>query len=79
MAALPRSVKLRAFLRKRILQRLKELELDRRNAGMVMGMTKQQLSLLYADEDVFTFDRLADAAERLALDVRVQAVRPWRS
>ena len=77
MAALPPSVKLRADLRERIVGRIDEMNLSRRQAGEAMGFSKQQMSRLYADEDLFTFDRLVDAAEGLGLEVRVKTVRPW--
>lgn len=77
MAALPPSVKLRADLRERIIERIDEMNLSRRQAGEAMGFSKQQMSRLYADEDLFTFDRLVDAAAGLGLEVRVKTVRPW--
>jgi predicted XRE-type DNA-binding protein len=77
MAALPPSVKLRADLRERIVERIDEMNLSRKEAGEAMGFSKQQMSRLYADEDLFTFDRLVDAAKGLGLEVRVKTVRPW--
>lgn len=77
MPAQAPSLRLRADLRARILARIDELNYSRKEAGEAMGFTKQQMSRLYADEDLFTFDRLVDAAEGLGLEVRVKTVRPW--
>ncbi|MBK8064419.1 MAG: XRE family transcriptional regulator [Betaproteobacteria bacterium] len=77
MPALPPSVKLRTALRARIVERIDELNLSRKEAGEAMGLSKQQMSRLHADEDLFTFDRLVDAAAGLGLEVRVKTVRPW--
>jgi transcriptional regulator with XRE-family HTH domain len=77
MAAIPMSKKLRNALRARMLKRIEELRLDQKEAAEAMGFDRQQMWRFAAGEDVYTFDRLADAAAGLGLDVRVTAVRPW--
>lgn len=77
MAATPASKKLRNALRARMLKRIAELDLDHKVAAMAMGFDRQQMWRFATGEDVYTFDRLVDAAVRLGLEVRVQAVRPW--
>ncbi len=76
--AKPPSIKLRALLRERILDRVADLGVSQKQAGEMMGLTQQQVSRLTAGEDVFSFDRLVDAAAGIDLEVRVKAVRPWR-
>lgn len=73
----PQSARLRAHLRERIIDRIADLKMTRQQAGEAMGFNKSQMSRLMADEDVFSFDRLADAAEGVSLVVRVTATRPW--
>ena len=77
MAATPASKKLRNALRTRMLRRIVELGLDHKVAAMAMGFDRQQMWRFTTGEDVYTFDRLVDAAVRLGLEVRVTAVRPW--
>lgn len=71
------SSELRAHLRARIIDRIADLDLTRQAAGEAMGFNKSQMSRLMADEDSFSFDRLADAAAGIGLLVRVKATRPW--
>ena len=77
MAAVPASKKLRTALRARMMKRIEELGLDRKEAAETMGFDRQQMWRFAAGEDVYTFDRLVDAAVELGLEVRVKAVRPW--
>lgn len=77
MAATPASKKLRNALRARMLNRIKELGIDHKLAAMAMGFDRQQMWRFMSGEDVYSFDRLVDAAVKLGLEVRVQAVRPW--
>lgn len=77
MAAVPASKKLRAALRARIMKRIVELGLDNKQAAEAMGFDRQQMWRFAAGEDVYSFDRLVDAAVGLDLEVRVKAVRPW--
>lgn len=71
------SLRLRAELRARMLRRIDELHLSRPEAAEAMGFDRQQMWRLAAGEDVFSFDRLVEAAAGLGLEVRVKAVRPW--
>lgn len=73
------SSRLRAHLRERIIDRIADLKMTRQAAGEAMGFNKSQMSRLMADEDLFSFDRLVDAAEGVGLIVRVTATRPWGS
>lgn len=77
MALSSASEHLRSALRARILKRIDELRLGPKEAAMVMGFDRQQMWRFAAGEDVYSFDRLAEAAVRLGLEVRVKAVRPW--
>ena len=77
MAAIPASKKLRTALRARMLKRIAELGLEQKDAAEAMGFDRQQMWRFAAGEDVYTFDRLVDAAVGLDLEVRVKAVRPW--
>ena len=77
MPAASPSRKLRTVLRARILERIEELHMTRADAAEAMGLDRQQMWRLAAGEDVFSFDRLVEAAVELGLEVRVKAVRPW--
>ena len=77
MAAPSPSRKLRDTLRARMLKRIEELHLSQADAAEALGMDRQQMWRFTAGEDVFSFDRLADAAAGIDLEVRVKAVRPW--
>lgn len=79
MALAPASKELRATLRKRMLKRIEELGLAHKEAAGAMGFDRQQMWRFMAGEDVYSFDRLVGAAVGLGLEVRVTAVRPWRS
>jgi len=77
MAAKPPSTRLRALLRKRIKKRVDELKLSRAGAAAQLGFTASQLTRLHADEDIFSLDRLVDAAGAIGLTVRMTATRPY--
>lgn len=77
MAAKPPSTRLRALLRARINRRIDELNLGRADAAAELGFTASQLTRLYAGEDIFSLDRLVDAAAAIGLTVRMTAVRPY--
>jgi len=71
------SKNLRDALRARILKRIDELGLSPKDAAESMGFDRQQMWRFRAGEDVYSFDRLVEAAAGLDLEVRVSAVRPW--
>jgi transcriptional regulator with XRE-family HTH domain len=77
MPAASPSKKLRSLLRARILKRIDELGLSAKDAAESMGFDRQQMWRFMAGEDVYSFDRLVEAAAALELEVRVKAVRPW--
>lgn len=77
MATTPASKNLRNALRARMLKRIDELGLNRKDAAEAMGFDRQQMWRFAAGEDVYSFDRLVEAAVGLGLEVRVTAVRPW--
>lgn len=77
MAAISVSKRLRAVLRERMLKRIGELGLESKDAAQAMGFDRQQMWRFAAGEDVYSFDRLVEAAVGLGLEVRVKAVRPW--
>jgi predicted XRE-type DNA-binding protein len=78
MAARAPSTKLRKLMRQRICERIDALEMSRVEAGEKLGMNKAQMSRLIADQDIFSLDRLVDAAAAIGLEVRLTAVRPYR-
>jgi predicted XRE-type DNA-binding protein len=77
MAAKPPSAKMRALLRERINKRIHDLNLNRAGAARHLGFTPSQLTRLHADEDIFSLDRLVDAATAIGLTVRMTATRPY--
>jgi len=77
MPATSPSKKLRSALRVRMLRRIDELGLSPKDAAESMGFDRQQMWRFMAGEDVYSFDRLVEAAVGLDLEVRVSAVRPW--
>ena len=77
MPATSASQQLRAELRARMLKRIEELRLDSKEAAVAMSFDRQQMWRFAAGEDVYSFDRLVEAAGGLGLEVRVKAVRPW--
>ena len=71
------STALRAQLRARLVRRIKDLELTQRGAGAKMKLATAQMSKLMRGDDIFTIDRLVDAAARLGLKVRITVTRPY--
>ena len=77
MPARPPSFALRSQLRKKILKRIAELKLIDIQAAGELGFSPGQMSRLKSNQDVFTLDRLVDAAQNLGITVRMSAVRPY--
>jgi len=77
MATKPPSSKLRKLMRKRICERIEAQEMSRKDAGDKLGLNKAQMSRLFDDQDIFSLDRLVDAAAAIGLEVRMSAVRPY--
>jgi predicted XRE-type DNA-binding protein len=75
----PPSVSLRAQLRERIINHITELKLKDFEAADELGLSPGQMSRLRQGEDVFTLDRLIDAAANIGIAVRMTATRPYRS
>ena len=78
MAKRSPSTVLRAQLREKIRDRLAELPLQQSGAAKKLGFTAAQTSRLKDDQDIFTLDRLVDAAARIGISVRLNATRPYR-
>jgi len=78
MANQPASAALRAQLRARIVARIAELKLRDFEAAEQLGFSPGQMSRLRAEEDIFTLDRLIDAAANIGITVRMTATRPYR-
>jgi predicted XRE-type DNA-binding protein len=78
MAKKAPSVALRAQLRARIINRIAELNVKDFEAAEELGLSPGQMSRLRAQEDVFTLDRLIDAAANIGITVRMSATRPYR-
>lgn len=72
------SAPLRAQLRDRIINRITELKLKDFEAAEELGLSPGQMSRLRTGEDVFTLDRLIDAAANIGIAVRMTAARPYR-
>lgn len=77
MPTKPPSMVLRAQLRNRIVRRIDELHLARPAAGEMMGFTSAQMSRLAAGQDIFSLDRLVDAAAAIGLTVHLAATRHY--
>ncbi len=77
MPAKPPSAKVRALLRKRITERIADLNLNKSDAAAALGFTRAQMSRFAAGEDIFSLDRLVDAASPIELSVRMTATRPY--
>ena len=77
MPTKPPSAPLRAQLRARILGRVAELKLRDVEAAGKLGLSPGQMSRLRQGEDIFTLDRLVDAAAHLGIRVRMSATRPY--
>ena len=73
----PPSAPVRAQLRERIISRIAELKLKDFKAAEQLGLSPGQMSRLRQGEDVFTLDRLIDAAANIGITVRVSATRPY--
>jgi len=71
------SAALRKELRAKIVARLEQLDLRQAVAGKMLAMTPAQISRLEWNEDIFSLDRLVDAAARIGLAVRISATRPY--
>jgi len=67
----------RAQLRERILNRIAELKLKDFEAAEQLGFSPGQMSRLRVGEDIFTLDRLIDAAANIGITVRMTATRPY--
>ena len=72
------SAALRAQLRERIVSRIAELKLRDFEAAEQLGFSPGQMSRLRAGEDIFTLDRLIDAAASIGVVMRMTANRPCR-
>jgi predicted XRE-type DNA-binding protein len=77
MAKPSSSAALRKELRAKIIARIEQLDLLRSAAEKTLGMTAAQISRLEGNEDIFSLDRLVDAAVRIGLSVRISATRPY--
>ena len=73
----PSSAPLRAQLRARIINRIDEPKLMDFEAAGELGLSPGQMSRLTQGEDVFTLDRLIDAAANIGISVRMTATRPY--
>ena len=73
----PPSAPLRAQLRERIIDRIAELTLRDVEAAEQLSLSPGQMSRLRQGEDVFTLDRLIDAAANIGITVRMSATRPY--
>lgn len=78
MATAPPSTALRKQLRRRILDRIEQLHLNDSEAAKQLGFTASQMSRLLDNEDIFSLDRLINAAAGVGLTVRMTATRPYR-
>jgi predicted XRE-type DNA-binding protein len=77
MAKQAPSAPLRAQLRERIIDRIAELKLRDFEAAGQLGLSPGQMSRLKAKDDIFTLDRLIDAAANIGITVRMSATRPY--
>jgi len=73
----PPSAPLRAQLRERIINRIAELKLMDVEAAEQLRLSPGQMSRLRQGEDVFTLDRLIDAAANIGIAVRMSATGPY--
>jgi predicted XRE-type DNA-binding protein len=71
------SAPLRTQLRERIIDRIAELKLRDFEAAEQLGLSPGQMSRLKAKDDIFTLDRLIDAAANIGITVRMSATRPY--
>jgi predicted XRE-type DNA-binding protein len=77
MAKQPPSAPLRAQLRERIIDRIAELKLKDFEAAEQLGFSPGQMSRLKGQDDIFTLDRLINAAANIGITVRMSAARPY--
>lgn len=77
MPSLAPSALLRQHLREKIVERIDHRELKHAEAAELLGFSLAQVSRLKSDQDIFSLDRLVDAAEGIGLTVRVSATRPY--
>jgi predicted XRE-type DNA-binding protein len=77
MATRAPSAPLRAQLHERIIDRVAELKFKNFEAAEELGLSSGQMSRLRQGEDVFTLDRLIDAAANSGIAVRMSATRPY--
>jgi predicted XRE-type DNA-binding protein len=78
MATQRPSAAFRKLLREKILARIEQLQLEKAEAAERLGISVTQMSRLADAQDIFSLDRLVDAAVRMGLDVRMTATRPYR-
>ena len=78
MASQRPSATFRKLLREKILARIKHLQLEKAEAAERLGISVTQMSRLTDGQDIFSIDRLIDAAVRIGLAVRMTATRPYR-
>ncbi len=78
MATQRPSAAFRKLLREKILARIEHLQLEKAEAAERLGISVTQMSRLTDGQDIFSIDRLIDAAVRMGLDVRMTATRPYR-
>jgi predicted XRE-type DNA-binding protein len=76
-AQTPPSAPLRAQLREWIINRIAELKLKDFEAAEQLGLSPGLMSRLRQGEDVFTLDRLIDAAAIIGITVRISATRAY--
>ena len=77
MPAKSPSSRMRTQLRRRIEARIEELRLNRSAAAEALGFTRAQMTRFTQAEDIFSLDRLVDAADSIGLAVRLSATRPY--
>ena len=77
MAKPPMSAALRKELRAKINARIELLNLTHASVARALSMTIPQVSRLVQDDDIFSLDRLVDAAARIGLFVRISATRAY--
>jgi predicted XRE-type DNA-binding protein len=72
------SATLRKLLREKIIGRIDQLQLKQADAAKLLNLEVAQMSKLVGNEDIFSLDRLIDAAERMGLSIRMTVTRPYR-
>ncbi len=74
----PPNAALRTQPRNKIISRIAELKLKDFEAAEKLSVSAGQISRLKGQEDIFTLDRLIDAAAKISMTVRMTATRPYR-